>query len=77
MRTSHTALHRAGMDAHARRESVAEAFAVKRPQLVEGERILLVDDVLTTGATVTACANALITAGAEKVLVLTAARVGI
>ena len=76
VRATHTALHRAGMDAHARRESVAEAFVVERPRLVEGERILLVDDVLTTGATVTACANALLTAGSEKVFVLTVARAG-
>lgn len=76
VRTSHTALHRSGMDAHARRESVAEAFRVERPRLVKGERILLIDDVLTTGATVTACANALITAGAGEVFVLTIARVG-
>lgn len=76
IRTGHTSLHRAGMDARARRESVAEAFVVNRPRLIEGERILLIDDVFTTGATVTACANALITAGAEKVFVLTAARAG-
>ncbi|MDQ1559578.1 MAG: hypothetical protein QOD32_2638 [Pyrinomonadaceae bacterium] len=73
-RTLHTALHRAGMDARARRETVEHAFRVERPRLVEGERILLVDDVFTTGATVSACAQALKDAGASEVFVLTVAR---
>jgi ComF family protein len=74
VRTLHTARHRAGMDARARRESVEAVFEVSRPRLVEGERILLVDDVFTTGATVSACAKALMDAGAQKVFVLTVAR---
>jgi predicted amidophosphoribosyltransferase len=48
--------------------------ASERP-LVEGRRILLVDDVYTTGATVRACARALKRAGASGVDVLTFARV--
>lgn len=74
VRTLHTPRHRAGMDARARRESVHKAFAVQHPRLIEGERILLVDDVLTTGATVSACASALRAAGATEVFVLTLAR---
>ncbi|MDT7809337.1 MAG: hypothetical protein QOJ70_3150 [Acidobacteriota bacterium] len=66
--------HRAGMDARARRESVREAFEVMRPRLVRGERVLLVDDVFTTGATVSGCAAALKAAGALEVFVLTVAR---
>ena len=66
--------HRAGMDARARRESVQQAFQVTRPRLINGERVLLVDDVFTTGATVTACADALRNAGATDVFVLTVAR---
>jgi ComF family protein len=73
-RTVHSERHRAGMDARARRESVAGAFKVERPRLVEGERLLLVDDVFTTGATVSACALALKEAGALEVFVLTLAR---
>jgi predicted amidophosphoribosyltransferase len=42
---------------------------------ISGRSILLVDDVLTTGATVEACARTLKRAGAKKVLVLTIARV--
>jgi ComF family protein len=73
-RVRHSERHRAGMDARARRESVADSFAVARPRLVRGERVLLVDDVFTTGATASACARALLGAGASEVLVLTAAR---
>jgi len=74
VRTQHTARHRAGMDARARRETVESAFRVERPRLVEGERILLVDDVFTTGATVSACAQVLKEAGAPDVFVLTVAQ---
>ncbi|HKP73198.1 MAG TPA: ComF family protein [Pyrinomonadaceae bacterium] len=73
-RSVHTSRHRAGMDARARRETVERAFQVDRPRLVEGERVLLVDDVFTTGATVSACARALKDAGAAEVFVLTVAR---
>jgi len=73
-RVGHGGRHRAGMDARARRESVAEVFAVVRPRLVAGERVLLVDDVFTTGATASACAKVLREAGAREVFVLTAAR---
>jgi ComF family protein len=74
-RVAHSERRRAGMDAHARRESVKDAFAVVRPRLVEGESVLLVDDVFTTGATASACAGALKAAGALEVSVLTVARV--
>lgn len=73
-RVAHSARHRAGMDARARRETVENAFAVARPRLVEGERVLLVDDVFTTGATASACASALLASGASEVFVLTVAR---
>ena len=73
-RVAHSERHRAGLDARARRESVEGAFAVTRPRLVRGERVLLIDDVFTTGATASACARALLDAGARAVFVLTAAR---
>lgn len=73
-RSAHSARHRAGMDARGRRETVEGAFRVECPRLVEGERILLVDDVFTTGATVSACAQALKDACAADVFVLTLAR---
>jgi len=74
VRVAHAGRHRAGMDARARRETVEGAFEVVRPRLVAGERVLLVDDVLTTGATASACAAALRAAGASEVFVLTVAR---
>jgi ComF family protein len=74
VRNKHTNRHRAGMDAKGRRDTVAEAFRVRHPALIAGERVLLVDDVFTTGATVSSCASALIDAGAAEVYVLTIAR---
>jgi ComF family protein len=73
-RERHSERHRAGMDARARRETVEDAFRVTRPRLVAGHSVLLIDDVLTTGATVSACARALREAGATEVFVLTVAR---
>ena len=74
VRTEHTERHRVGMDAKDRKKTVNEAFAVTYPALVSGETVLLVDDVFTTGATVSSCAKALLEAGASKVFVLTIAR---
>ena len=74
VRVSSTERYRAGLDRKGRRDTVVGAFTVSHPRLVAGENILLVDDVFTTGATVSACAEALISAGAENVHVLTLAR---
>jgi len=74
LRVSSTEKYRAGLDRKGRRDTVAGAFRVAHPRLVAGENILLVDDVFTTGATVSACAEALFAAGAENVFVLTFAR---
>lgn len=75
VRTKPTERHRAGMDATDRAKSVERAFKVARSRLVEGASALLVDDVMTTGSTIVAATLALIGAGAEKVNVLTIARV--
>ena len=59
-----------------RRSNVRGAFAVVRPQAVEGKRLLLVDDVITTRSTVSACAEALKKAGAASVDVLAVCHTG-
>ncbi len=57
-----------------RRENVVDAFVCNSPEDVVGKRVLLVDDVLTTGSTVDACARVLVGAGVHSVCVLTLAR---
>jgi len=74
VRKIHTPMHRAAMDTKAREMSVKNAFDVKRPKFVEGENILLVDDVFTSGATVSNCAKVLKENGAKQVYVLTVVR---
>lgn len=66
-----------GLSARARRRNVAGAFAARpsRAGLIKGKRVLLIDDVLTTGATLSACTRALRRAGARQVDVLVLARV--
>jgi ComF family protein len=64
----------AGLRAAERRKNVKGAFAVPRPERVRGLRVLLVDDVMTTGATADACARALLDAGVRRVSVLSLAR---
>ena len=48
----------------------------QEPELVEGKRVLLVDDVITTGATAAACAQALLDAGAHSVFAVALAASG-
>ena len=54
--------------------NVRNAFALRKGQRLNGERIVLVDDVFTTGATTSACAGVLAAAGAGDVCVWTVAR---
>jgi len=64
----------AGLSHSGRRANVAGAFRVRPGVRLDGRRVLLVDDVLTTGATASACAAALKQAGARYVAALTLAR---
>ena len=52
----------------ARKANVLGAYRVKDPKLVEGKRILLLDDVITTGSTASECARTLLSAGAKEVI---------
>ncbi|MCA1590766.1 MAG: ComF family protein [Acidobacteria bacterium] len=74
IRSRHTPVHRAGMDGKAREKTVAKAFEVARPKLIVGKRIVLIDDVFTSGATVSHCARVLKENGASRVDVFTLAR---
>jgi len=69
-----TPMHRAGMDRKARGITVKNAFHISRPKLIEAKNILLVDDVLTSGETVSSCAKILKKKGAARVDVITLAR---
>jgi len=58
----------------ARRKNVKDAFAAARPKSVKGRQVLLVDDVITSGATASECAKALKAAGAARVYAASIAR---
>jgi ComF family protein len=62
------------LDSAQRRHNVRDAFAVTRPERIANRSLLLVDDVMTTGATLDECARTLLAAAARRVDVLTLAR---
>jgi predicted amidophosphoribosyltransferase len=62
------------MSAEQRQDNVRGVFRVIRPEAVSGKSIFLVDDVITTGATMNGCAGALKEAGAGTVIGLALAR---
>lgn len=72
---THTGRRQEGLTLEERLENVAHVFSVSRPEEVENKRILLIDDVITTGATVSACTHALLMAGAESVYAMAFATV--
>jgi len=74
IRIRHTQRHRPGMDKIARQKLVKDAFAVSNSKKILGKKIVLTDDVLTSGATVSNCAKVLKENGASEVYVLTLAR---
>jgi ComF family protein len=68
----------AGLSNTARRRNVATAFSCRRgvrDGSARGHNVLLIDDVMTTGSTAAACAQALKRAGASRISLLTVARV--
>jgi len=70
----HSTVPQSGLSLQRRSENVRRAFEVIDPAGLRGRDLVLVDDVMTTGATASACAAALRAGGARRVVVLTLAR---
>jgi ComF family protein len=64
-----------GLSDHQRQQNVRGAFVVTSPAEIAGQDVLLVDDVFTTGATVSECVRVLRRQDADRVFVVTVARV--
>jgi competence protein ComFC len=76
LRRTRATLTQAGLSNTRRRENVTAAFSARRAaSRLAGKRVLLIDDVMTTGSTAASCAAALKRAGASRVALLTVARV--
>ncbi|GHB85885.1 ComF family protein [Persicitalea jodogahamensis] len=56
-----------------RQENVKDIFEAVNPQQIQGKRVILVDDVLTTGATLESCLNVLLRAGCDNIHIMTIA----
>jgi ComF family protein len=74
VRRTRATVPQAGLTNAKRRDNVSGAFSVRRGVRLDGMRVLLVDDVLTTGASASACARVLKRAGASHVTLLSLAR---
>jgi ComF family protein len=68
-------LTQTGLHKTERKQNIKGAFEVGDRKLIAGKNVILVDDVYTTGATINECTKTLLKAGAQKVTVLTLARV--
>ncbi len=74
LRRTRATVPQTGLSLAARRENVRGVFAPRHAELLRERTIVLIDDVMTTGATLSECAATLKRAGAKRVLALTLAR---
>lgn len=72
IRTKHTS-SQTFLSKEARQENVKDVFEVVKPALIQNKKIILLDDVITTGATIETCAKELLKAGANEVILLSLA----
>ncbi len=75
LRKRHHTRSQTELDAIGRKQNLKGAFCVENCEIIRNKKICLVDDVYTTGTTVSECAATLMNAGASEVMVLTFARV--
>ncbi|MFV0388519.1 MAG: ComF family protein [Pyrinomonadaceae bacterium] len=73
-RKKHEIKLRTGMDRRGRELSVKAAFEINNRRTIEGKKVIVIDDVVTSGATASACAKVIKKAGADAVFVYSAAR---
>lgn len=74
LKRTRATLSQTGLSSHQRRENMRGAFEVVKGEEVVGKQVVLVDDVFTTGTTVSECARVLHRAGATRIWVATVAR---
>ncbi|MEN6621748.1 MAG: ComF family protein [Smithella sp.] len=75
LKRSKSTLTQTGLNKAEREKNVKGAFTVVDGEKIKGKKIILIDDVFTTGATINECAKVLFKAGAQKTAVLTLSRV--
>ena len=56
-----------GLSRTERMKNMEDSFRIKAPEIIKGKSVLLIDDILTTGATLETCAKELITAGVKQI----------
>jgi ComF family protein len=74
VKTSHVQAQSTISDKEMRRANVSGVYELKDRELVDGKRILLIDDIITTGSTLAECARVLLMSGAESIVCATLAR---
>ncbi len=74
IKTAHVQAQSTITDKEMRRANVSGVYEIRDQELIEGKRILLIDDIITTGSTLSECARVLLMSGAESVVCATLAR---